>query len=151
VDNIFPSRVFPNINVSDVLPPLPASLKRCSRCSTIDMWRSDFYTEDTLKELEERSDTCDFCALLYWTALRSSGNDNDEKVRFFREGSSLKRNFSKPPLLSIVTLPGKPPLLHIDTMIINFSIRCGNGPFYDPKGFSPFTTTRRQNSIPAPA
>lgn len=97
----------------------------CERCSSMNVLRPLFTIHDVTSGLRTRSKACDLCNLLYYYFLRSRKR-NQEEVHFFRVGSTLVMGDNEPPVLTLVTPPGKfSYLTHINNNTSNIIIHLG--------------------------
>ena len=107
VDNAFAEKVLAQIGPEAMRPQSSNSVALCSRCENLNFWDGGFVIEDKRPDLQDRSNTCDFCRLL-WGVCNTADGVKGPKVEFVRNESTLRLLGSHSfPVLSMFRSPGE--------------------------------------------
>jgi hypothetical protein len=111
VDEVFARKTLVQLGAETFRPHGSSPATLCDRCQGYQFWRGGFYIEVKAQDLlEGRSKGCGLCQM-FWDVHKNGDNLKRIKIRFERNGSTLRiMPDSHPlPVLSILGSPGKCP------------------------------------------
>lgn len=98
----------PNLMRSDAMYPktlLPEPSKLCRSCSNLDFGSMGFQFSYNVRDIQQRSEKCDFCRML-WSLCKTLNKTSQDRIRLERYHSTLKIDDMNDPVLSIIPGPG---------------------------------------------